>query len=140
MTHNALYEKLVDEAESKIQGYVAYGLYKSAKRQWITDFKTKNNGKSPTKAEVQRYVATYTPQIMSALNEQSAQILVAFAVDTIAAEEPRILKDALRGRFWPTVLTSVFATFLYTVALLMLTFILAFLGVDILSALARLAS
>ena len=38
MAYNAMYERLVDGSSNPVQGYIAYGLYKSAKREWVRQF------------------------------------------------------------------------------------------------------
>lgn len=38
MTHNRMYEQLVVQNGNKVQGFIAYGLYKSAKREWVRQY------------------------------------------------------------------------------------------------------
>lgn len=35
MTYKTMYERLIDQGQNTVQGYIAYGLYKNAKRQWL---------------------------------------------------------------------------------------------------------
>lgn len=131
MTHNTLYERLVDEDENTVLGYVAYGLYKSAKREWLIDFKATNR-RDPTAEEVAAYVSAYTDQTLSAFRNQAAGVLAAFAEEAVEDARQGIVEDALRGSFWGSVWQSIVANVAYTAILLALVIVLAFAGVDVL--------
>ncbi len=139
MTHNTLYERFVDQGGNQVQGYIAYGLYKSAKREWVINFKAAN-GRDPTSKEVERYVQTYTDQTIEAFETQAAGVLVGFADGAIADARADIVAEALRGSFWGSVWQSIFANALYTLILIALVFVLTFSGVDLLGLLVSVAS
>lgn len=132
--YNRVFEKFVgegDDAMSDIVGIVAYGIYKNAKKEWATDFRAAY-GRPPAFSDLKAYHATWTPaQIQSARNS-AAQVMTAYADSVISAEEPRILRDAVKGSFWPAVGTSIFANAVYTVGLIILAVILANAGIDLL--------
>lgn len=132
MTYNSMYERLVDQGDSKIEGYVAYGLYKHSKREWIRQFETDNN-RCPTPDELKAYVSTYTAQPIIAIRTQAAGVLAEFADVAIEDAKAGILDEALKGSKWTAIWTAMVAAFLYTLFLLTALFILKHAGVDVLS-------
>lgn len=140
--YNRVFEKFVGDTEngmSDIIGIVAYGIYKNAKREWASSFR-ETYDRAPIAEDLKAYHATWTPaQIQSARNS-AVQVMAAYADEVIAAEEPRILRDAVRGKFWPTVGTSVFANAVYTIGLILFALILARAGIDLLGVLSAAAS
>jgi hypothetical protein len=138
MTHNTLYERFVDEGDNQVQGYIAYGLYKNAKREWVVGFKEANQ-RDPTPDEVAGYVSAYTEQTIATYETQAAAVLAAFAEGAIADARADIVEEALRGSFWGSVWQSIFANALYTLILVALVFALALAGVDILGLFEKIA-
>lgn len=140
--YNKVFEKFVGEGEdgmSDIVGIVAYGFYKNAKREWAMEFRN-SYGRSPTADDLRAYHATWTPaQIQSARNS-AAQVMTAYADSVISAEEPRILREAVKGTFWPAVGTSIFSNALYTVGLIVIAILLARAGIDLLGLLSTAAT
>lgn len=136
--YNRVFERFVGEGDdgmSDIIGIVAYGIYKNAKREWATHFR-QTYGRAPNSDDLRAYHATWTPaQIQSARNS-AAQVMAEYADSVISAEEPRILRDAVKGSFWPSVWTSIFSNALYTIGLIVLAVILARAGVDLIGLLA----
>lgn len=139
--YNRVFEKFVGEGEdgmSDIVGIVAYGFYKNAKREWAMEFR-RAYGRSPTTEDLKAYHATWTPaQIQSARNS-AAQVMSAYADSVISAEEPRILREAVKGTFWPAVGTSIVSNALYTLGLIILAILLARAGIDLLGLLSTAA-
>lgn len=139
--YNKVFEKFVGDSPdgmSDIIGIVAYGIYKNAKREWATDFRSTYN-KAPSQDDLNAYHATWTPaQIQSARNS-AAQVMAEYADSVISNEEPRILRDALRGTFWPSVGTSIFANVVYTLALIAIAIVLARAGIDLIGLLSTAA-
>lgn len=138
MTHNTLYERFVDEGDNRVQGFIAYGLYKNAKREWVMDFKT-TNSRDPTPAELATYVSAFTDQTIATYETQAAAALAAFAEGAIADARADIVEEALRGSFWSSVWQSIFASALYTMILIALAVSLALAGVDVLGVLETIA-
>ena len=127
-----MYERLVDQGGNEVSGYIAYGLYKHAKREWVRNFEADHGGRSPDGAEQASYVATYTPQIMAALETQANSILAQFASGAVDDARPEILKEALRGSAVKAIGLSLVANGIYTLLLIALVLILRYAGVDLL--------
>lgn len=130
--YNPLFDTFVKDGASKrerLQGLVAYALYKQAKREWAAKRATK-----PTEAELTAYVETWTSSQsrLDGLTEQAGRILDAFGDDFVQAARPGIREEAIRGSFGKAVWSSVLGTFGYSLGLLGLLLILKFFGVDIL--------
>jgi len=137
--YNPIFEKLVDgDDDGQVLGIVAYGLYKIAKREWASEIARLQN-RPPTQAELDAYIATWTPSQLENVKRNAAQVLSEYADSVISAEEPRILRDALRGSFWRGVWPSFTATLLYTLALIALAIVLARSGIDLIGILQRAA-
>ncbi len=77
---------------------------------------------------------------MSALRDEAAGALSAFAEVVIADERPRILEEALQGGFWRSVGSSMAANFFYTLVLIGLAIVLTLSGVDVVGILERAAA
>ncbi len=139
--YNRVFEKFVGDGEdgmSDIVGIVAYGIYKNAKREWAMEFR-QTYGRPPSADDLRAYHATWTPaQIQSARNS-AAQVMTAYADSVISTEEPRILREAVKGSFWPAVGTSIFSNALYTLALIAIAIVLARAGIDLLGLLSSAA-
>ena len=115
--------------ESELVGLVAYGRYKQAKRLW-TQKVWQRNGQKPSQNELDGYVEYWTDDRLEALREEAKSALGAFASDVIAAERPKILKQALKGSFWRAIWPSMAASAFYTLILVALAIIAARAGVD----------
>lgn len=131
--YNPIFEQLVDgdhNQENELIGIVAYGLYKQSKREWSSRIRSAE-GRGPDSQELKAYVASWTPSRINGLRTEAAEILASFSGYVIETERPNILKDALKGRFWPSVVQSMIATLLFTVLLLVLYLILNYFGVPL---------
>ena len=67
---------------------------------------------------------------MEGVKQEAGAVLAAYANAVIAAQEPEILRLALRGSFWRAVWPSMTAGFLYTLILIGAAIVLARAGVD----------
>lgn len=132
MTYNAMYERLVDGSSNTVQGYIAYGLYKSAKREWIRQFQAAR-GRAPRPAEVQGYVEAYTPQMQDVFDAQAAGVLAQFAEGAVSDAKPTIVEHALKGTASRAIWQAIFANAIYTLMLIAVVIILDRAGVDLLS-------
>lgn len=128
---NPIFSKFVDGTDSPIPGYVAYGIYKSRKREWATEIHART-GQPPTSADLAAYHVMWTSGLIENTRDNAEQALGAYADDLIAEATPGILRDALKGRFSRDIVVSILASFIYTLILVMLALILAFSGVDLL--------
>jgi len=130
--YNPIFEKLVIEpTDGQVLGVIAYGAYKKAKWEWAQEV-FKKNGRQRTDAELKAYIATWTPSQLENVRNNAAQVLSSYADTVIDAARAGIVTEALRGTFWKSVWTSVFAAAVYTVILIILAFILSKAGVDFL--------
>lgn len=132
LSYNPIFGELVgDSAEinDNLVGVVAYGIYKIAKREWLTEFKARC-GREPTTEEVTNYTLTWTKSRKDALTFAAESSLAKFADTIISDAAPGIREAALRGTFWSAVWTSIFASALYTLFLIALAIILAWAGID----------
>lgn len=132
--YNPIYERLVDgnsDQHNELIGIVAYALYKRAKREWTLDLK-KRTGSNPTESQLADYITSWTPSRLEGLQTEAAGILAAFADYVVQEQEPRILKDAVKGQFWRGVGTSMTANFFYTIVLVLAALLLAYTQPDFL--------
>lgn len=137
--YNPIFERLVDSAESdhaQLQGLLAYGLYKIAKREWASEIRVQQ-GRGPTDAELESYIATWTPSRLDGVLGEAAQILAEYANFVINDAEPRILRNAAKGSFRRSFWSSFWATTAFAALLAVLGIILVWQGVDVLGAAGR---
>ncbi|RWD17015.1 MAG: hypothetical protein EOS75_03810 [Mesorhizobium sp.] len=128
---NPIFSKLVGvDEDDELLGVVAYGLYKKAKSEWAASIAQQYH-RPPTSEELKAYMATWTPSQLVNAKRNAAQVLSAYADSVISAEEPRILKDALKGSFWTAVSTGIVGSFLYTLILIAVALVLARSGIDL---------
>ena len=132
MPYNTMYERLVDGSSNTVQGYIAYGLYKNAKREWIRQFEAEK-GRAPRPAEVQGYVDAYTAQMRDVFEAQAAGVLAQFAEGAVSDAKPGIVEHALKGTAGRSVLHSIMANAIYTLVLIVIVVILKRAGIDLLS-------
>jgi hypothetical protein len=133
--YNPVFTHFVDldsDGDDQLEGLVAYGFYKLAKREWARDIAEREHRK-PSEAELAAYVATWTASRLNGLRAQARAVLASFAESVVDDARPRILREALRGSAPKTVGLNILSAFLYTLLLLALLIILRFAGVDVLS-------
>jgi alkanesulfonate monooxygenase SsuD/methylene tetrahydromethanopterin reductase-like flavin-dependent oxidoreductase (luciferase family) len=126
-----MYERLVVQNGNKVQGFIAYGLCKSAKREWVRKYLA-DHGRSPKAAEVAAYVSAYTSQTIEAFEAQAAGVLSQFAGGVVSDARPEIVEQTLKGTFWKAVAQSIVANAVYTVILISLVLVLGAAGIDLL--------
>lgn len=131
--YNPLFETFVQKGQSEhaiLTGVVAYGLYKHSKREWAEAIREQHK-RGPTSEELDQYVATWTPSQIESKKSQAVNILASYAGSVIQSERPKILTEALRGRFWVGVWQSVLGAAIFTIALLALFLVLLYFGVPL---------
>lgn len=139
--YNPIFEQLVDgnaDQHNELVGIVAYALYKRAKREWALDMRDRT-GRKPTEEQLSDYIRSWTSSRLEGLKTEAAGILAAFADYVVQEQEPRILKDAVKGRFWRSVGTSMAANFFYTILLILAALFLAYTKPDFLGILGDMA-
>lgn len=134
--HNPVFDQLV-LASDDIEGFIAYGLYKQAKREWLVDHRARE-GRAPTPAELRNFSRQWTPTTLKAFHENAESALFSYAQSVVQNETPFIQRDALvQGRpLWKDVMIGVVSALTYSVILVIAAFLLSVFGNDFLDALA----
>ena len=115
---DAIFPRLVKEEspEAKLLGFIAYGLYLEAKREWVSDFQAREQ-RYPGDEELSTYERSWTPSRLEALENAAAQLVTAYTDSVVTQAEKHILRSALKGGFWRAVGRWVVGALLYTVLL-----------------------
>lgn len=132
-SYNDVYERFVDHGADELQGYVAYALYKSAKREWVRQYRAEN-GCSPNHEQLALYAKMFTDQTMDAYRNTARAALVQFADEVVEAQRSQIVEEALKGNFVRAMRDGIAANVVYTLILLAFAFVLAKMGVDLVDA------
>lgn len=115
-----MFPQLVKEAnspEQKVIGFIAFGLYEEARREWASDFRDRE-GRYPVEDEFRAYERSWTASRLDAIRNAAVQVVAAYA-DTVSNQlEAEILRRALKGRFWRSVGRWLFSALIYTLAVL----------------------
>src|SRR5262245_61024729 len=119
-----------DSAPEKLLGFIAYGLYQDAKREWISDFGAREK-RYPLEEELHAYERSWTTSRLEALENAAAQLVTAYTDSVVIQAEKQILRGALRGRFWNTVWSWMAGALFYTLLLFAVVVGLAWSGVDL---------
>lgn len=131
--YNPIFERLYDREGGRLAGFVAYGIYKIAKREWAADIR-EQHGRAPNQDELKHYIGTWTLSRLDGLRQEADQALGRYAEEVVEEARPQILREALQGSFWRSVGASITAATLYTLILIALAVIAAVMGVDLLNA------
>jgi hypothetical protein len=129
-----VFPRLVNGAESpqrKLVGFLAYGLYQESKREWISDFFTREKH-YPNAEELRAYDHSWTASRLEGLHNAAAQLLTAYADSVMTQAEMQILRSALRGSFWRAVSRWIVGALVYTCIIIGLALGLTRLGFDLL--------
>jgi hypothetical protein len=119
-----------DSPERKLIGFIGFGLYNEAKREWASEFRTRE-GRYPSDEDTQVYERSWTGSRKDALQNAAAQLLASYADAVVSQLEVQILRSALRGSFVRYVARSIFSAALYTLALVGLGVALLRSGVEL---------
>jgi hypothetical protein len=137
-----VFPRLVSEAESpgqKLIGFLAYGLYHEARREWISDFRARE-GRYPHEEELRAYERSWTASRLEALQNAAAQLITAYTDSVVTRAEKQILHSALRGNFWRGVWRWAVGALLYSFVLIALAAGLARSGIDPVGILVQIAT
>ncbi len=118
--YNTVFERL--NAPNTIAGAIAYTLYKTAKREWVTNYKAQH-GVRPSDAEIRHYSTTLTDVVLTAYTANANSILTTYADRVIQDVKPKIIQETLAGTFgrsfWPSFWASVsFASLLLVIVII----------------------
>src|SRR5215204_11238 len=105
--------KDTDSPEQKLIGYIAYGLYEEARREWVADFHTRE-GRYPSDAEVSAYERSWTSSRLEGIRNAAVQVIAAYADNLSSQIEAALLRDTLKGRFGREVVRWLFSAALYS--------------------------
>lgn len=75
--HNPVFDQLV-RASDDIEGFIAYGHYKQAKREWLQDHETRD-GRAPTAAELRGFSRQWTPTTLKTFRGAAESALSSYA-------------------------------------------------------------
>lgn len=130
-TYNEVFERLVTDTDD-IEGFIAYGLYKQAKREWLIAFHSENQ-RSPSLKELNAYNKTWTDTSLQALRENAESALSAYADTIIDVATPEIEAEALKvGRpIWKDLLIGASSALTYSLLLIVASYLIQVFGNDI---------
>lgn len=137
--YNPIFEKIFNRVQQdgdEIIAYIAYGLYKQRKRDFLISRQAQLAGAVPAE-EISTFHRIYEDEGQIDLVWNAAkEALGAFAVDYADAEKTAAVKaalqEALRGRFWQEVWTTAIANFIFAIGAIVLYLFLRFVGFDLL--------
>jgi len=134
-SYNEVFERLVTDTDD-IEGFIAYGLYKQAKREWLIDFHASNH-RAPKAAEFAAYNACWTETSLQALRENAESALSAYADTIVEVATPSIESEALKvGRpVWKDLVIGAMSAVTYSVLLLVAAYLIKVFGNDFADAL-----
>jgi len=132
--YNEVFEQLVSDAED-IEGFIAYGLYKQAKREWLLAFEVQH-GRGPSPAERNAYNSYWTDTALKSLRENAESALSAYADAIIEEAAPGIEAEALKvGRpVWKDLLIGAMSAVTYSILLLVAAYLIKVFGNDFVDA------
>ena len=128
-----VFPRLVTEADGaahKLIGFIAYGLYQEARREWISDFHAREK-RYPSDEELRAYERSWTGSRLEALENAAAQVITAYTDSVVTQAEKQVLRTALKGRFWRGVWRWAVGALLYTLIMAGLALGLLRSGIDL---------
>lgn len=131
--YNPLFDSLVSQTgqDGRLAGYIAYVLYKIAKREWVQRF-YESHGRHPAESEMRSYISTWTPSMIENVRSEASQVMTAYAAYVVDKSRPQIREDALRDRsFFRDALVAFCGAFIYSLVLILAAVVLHFFGVDL---------
>lgn len=128
--YNAVFERLVNDGDD-IEGFIAYGLYKQAKREWLVEYNALH-GKRPSAAELASYNAYWTDTSLQSLRENAESALSAYAETVIDVATPSIESEALKsGRpIWKDLIIGASSALTYSLLLIVAAYLISVFGND----------
>jgi hypothetical protein len=121
-----------DSRGGKLLGFIAYGLYQDAKREWISDFQVREK-RYPSAEELQFYERSWTASRLEALENTAAQLVAAYTDSVVVQAEKQILRSALMGSYWRSVLRWAGGALLYTLLLIAIAIALSRSGINLIA-------
>lgn len=130
-SYNKVFERLVSDADD-IEGFIAYGLYKQSKREWLVGFHAENS-RAPTAKEMAAYNAAWTETALQSVRENAESALSAYGDTLIEIASPGIEANALKeGRpIWKDLLIGASSALTYSLLLIVASYLIQVFGNDI---------
>ena len=144
--YNPIFEKIFERVQQdgdKIIAYIAYGLYKERKRDFLISRTAQLAGPVPPE-EIATFHRIYEDDgqidlVWNAAKESLAVFAVNYADVEKAAAVKAELKEAVKGRFWRAVGITAVANFMFAIGAILLYLLLRFVGFDLLDMYRKLA-
>ena len=136
-----MFPQLVRESETpeqKLIGFIAYGLYEEARREWASEFRERE-GRYPGPDELRAYERSWTASRLDGIRNAAIQVVAAYADSIVTQVEADILRRALRGGFWRSVARWLFSAVVFGLVLLGIVVALGRFGIDPIQAVKDLA-
>lgn len=127
-----VFPKLISDAdtpERKLVGFIAFGLFEEARREWASEFRERE-GRYPDEREVRAYERSWTASRLEGLRNAAVQLVAAYAEVVARQLETEVLRGALKGRFWRGVGVWLFSAVVFTVVVLGTVIALSRYGLD----------
>jgi len=121
-----------DGRGEKLLGFIAYGLYQDAKREWISDFQAREK-RYPSEEELRIYERSWTTSRLEALENAAAQLVAAYTDTVVAQAEKQILRSALTGSYWRAMLRWTGGALLYTLLIFAFAIALSRSGISLIT-------
>jgi len=128
--YNKAFEVLVEKADHPMVGFIAYGLYKYSKREWVMAH-IEQYGLAPSPNEYDNYAQSQTGTTMEGYRAQARQAVQEFVGVVVDDARPKIREEALRGSFWRGVWQSLVAAIIFALGLAIILFIAAYNGASL---------
>lgn len=142
--YNTVFERICQRstnAGDEIIAFIAYGIYKERKRDFIINRGAELNSAVP-QSEIDLYHKTWNDGQIDLAWNRAKEVLAEFGVNYAEQEKQAAVKaalvDALRGSFWKNVLVNAAANFIFAIGAILIYFLLRFSGFDLLDKLRKL--
>jgi hypothetical protein len=130
-----IFPRLVKDGRGeKLLGFIAYGLYQDARREWISDFQAREK-RYPSEEELRIYERSWTTSRLEALDNAAAQLVAAYTDSVVTQAEKQFLRSALTGSYWRAVLRWTGGALLYTFLLFAIAITLSKSGINLIATL-----
>lgn len=132
--YNNIYSKLV-LSEDDVEGMIAYCTYKRHKIEFITEYKEQHDGVSPSDQDMDNFfISSVTDSQLEKYRESAGNMLLE-TVTSVAGDEVKMYEDEMLRDYqkhikkclpstWRTIALNIVATFLFSVLLAIIYFVL----------------
>lgn len=142
--YNNIFERISEKSSSdgdEIIAYIAYGIYKEQKREFLMRRKEEIGGTVPA-AEIEIFHKTWTDGQINLVWDRATQALAQFAVSYADSEKQKAVRDALsealKGQSLRQTGTAIVANIGAAVVTIFVYFALRFTGFDLIDQIKKL--